>query len=106
MRSRYDVITKGQFKNKNGNEYPDILSFPIKKFFINYPMKEVLVTQRMKDRFYLICYENYGSSEFDDLVLWKNGIASVHDLNIGDTVYLPDKRDIEKFLIDNKVRRR
>lgn len=106
MRSRYDVMTNGQQKNEQGHFYPDVLSLPMKKFYINYPMKEIMITQRMKDRFYLVCYENYGTSEYDDLVLWKNGIPSVHDLIIGETIFLPDRRDIEKFLIENKVRRR
>jgi hypothetical protein len=103
MKSRYIAMKESHMTNDKGDKYPDVLSFPIKEFVFNDPLKEVTITQRYKERFYLLCYESYGSSEYDDIVLWMNGISSVHILTPGETILLPSKRDLDRFLIKNKV---
>lgn len=106
MRSRYDVIKESHMTNDRGEKYPDVLSFPIRKIKYNDPLKTVVITQRYKERFYLLCHEAYGTSQYDDLVLWLNGVSSVHILVPGETILLPSKRDLDKFLIEHKVERK
>lgn len=103
MKSRYDVMTASIEQNTRGLYYPDVLTFDMNKFTYNYALKEVIVTQRYKDRFYLACFSLYQTCDYDDIVLWLNNKESVHSLVIGETIYFPDIRDIESFMIDNKV---
>jgi len=106
MKSRYDVMTKSKEQNSRGLFYPDVLSFNLDSFIYNFSLREITITQRYKERFYLACFLAYNVCEFDDIVLWLNNKESVHNLIIGEILYFPDKRDIESFLIDNKVRNR
>jgi hypothetical protein len=103
MKSRYIAMKESVVTNDKGEKYPDILTFPIKKFKFNDPLKEVIITQKYKERFYLLCYEEYGLVEYDDIILWLNGISSVHILMPGETILLPSKRDLDRFLIQNKI---
>jgi len=103
MKSRYITMKESSETNSKGEKYPDVLTFPIEKFKFNDPLKEVMITQTYKERFYLLCHEAYGSSQYDDIVLWLNGISSVHILTPGETIFLPSKRDLDKFLINNKI---
>ena len=104
MKTRYAVIQKSNQKNEKGWYYPDILTLPIKRFVFKDEVKEIEITQKYKERFYLVCYEEYRVTHYDDIVLWLNGITTVRDLEIGRKIYLPSKKDIERFLIKNRVR--
>lgn len=102
MRSRYDIMKQSKVRNKDGVPYPDVLTFPLKNFVYNYPPKEVMVTRTIIERFYMLCVKEYGIIEYDDLILWLNKKADVHELRIGEIIYVPDRRDIESFLVDNR----
>lgn len=104
MRSRYMVISSSHQTNEKGERYPDVLSFPMRRFVFRDEVESVEIDQRLKQRFYLLCFEKYGTVEFDDIVLWLNGIDSIHNVKLGTTIYLPSKRDIEKFIMKNKVK--
>jgi len=103
MKSRYDIMTESKEINNRGLNYPDVLTFNIKDFVYNYATKKITITERYKDRFYLACFLSYSVSIFDDIVLWLNNKGSIHDLVIGESLYFPDKRDIETFLINNRM---
>ncbi len=103
MRTRYDIIEESSQVNLDGENYPDILTFPIDRFQIVDSLKKVVITQKYKERFYLICYDYYGVSYYDDIVLWLNGISSWDVLEVGELLYLPSKKDLERFFIDNEV---
>ncbi len=102
MKTRYQTISKSNQINQKGEYYPDILSFQIKRIILNENIQEVEVNQRYKERFSLLCYDYYGTNYYDDLILWINGIDTVHNLEIGRIIYVPDKRDLDKFLIKNR----
>ncbi len=103
MKTRYITMKESHMTNDKGEKYPDVLSFPLKKIKYEDPLKEVVITQAYKERFYLLCYDVYGVSEYDDLILWLNGVSSTYLLVPGETILLPSKRDLDKFLIQNKV---
>lgn len=106
MRSRYDVIQESDQKNLMGEYYPDVLTFPQNRFIYNYPVKEVIISQQLKDRFYLLSYTQYGIVEYDDIILWLNKKGSVYELEIGEMIIVPDRRDIETFLVENRIKKR
>ena len=103
MKSRYIVMKASEQTSENGEFFPDVLSYPNKKFSIRNPLNKGVISQRYKQRFYLACYDVYGVCSYDDYVLWLNGISSVHSLVIGETFLMPEKSDIENFIIENEV---
>jgi len=98
-RSRYDLLKESIQTNDEGITYPDIMSFPINKYKPRFASREYGVTEPDIDRFYIVCYKTYGVSFYDDLVLWLNNIDTVHNIKPGDTIFLPDKRDLDRFYI-------
>lgn len=101
MKSRYQLMKPSNEKNSMGNEYPDVMTFPIEKFkFVDKP-REHIITEPERDRFYFVCYREYGVAYYDDIVLWLNNIDSLHNIEPGLTVLLPSKRDMDKFFIRN-----
>lgn len=103
MRSRYDVIKPSEQTNEKGQKYPDILTFPMTSFVFNDAVDKVEVTQVIKERFYLACYEKYGVTFYDDIILWINGVDTVYNLEVGGILYFPSKKDIDRFLIKHRV---
>ncbi len=104
MKTRYDVMERSEQKTVDGLSYPDVLTFPMKKFIFQDEVREVEITQEYKERFYLLCYQEYRTNHYDDIVLWLNGIATIHDVEIGRKVYLPSRKDLDRFLIKNRVK--
>ena len=47
-------------------------------------------------------YHLYETSEFDDLLLWLNKIADIHEMNPGDKILVPIKDDLEDFHQKNR----
>lgn len=104
MKSRYAVMKKSEQKTSKGYHYPDVLTFPIKKFVFKDEVKEVELTQEYIEKFYLLCFREYRVNHYDDIILWLNGIDSIHNVEIGKKIYLPSKKDLERFLIRNRVK--
>lgn len=102
MKSRYMTIKASEVTDEDGNNYPDLFTFPIKHFKFSDPLKKVTITQRYINRFYLVCYDAYGTTDYDDIILWLNSISSTHELELGSTIYIPSKADLDKFLTDYK----
>lgn len=98
-RTRYLTMTESSVTNSQGVAYPDILSFPIDKFKYTEEPYEYVLTQSDIDRFDYLMYRFYNTAYYDDMVLWLNNIASLHDLEPGDTINLPSKTDLENFFI-------
>lgn len=105
-KTRYEVMEPSHVTTPLGYRYPDVLSFPMRKFkMIDDPI-EVEVTQMTKERFYMECYKLYGVPYYDDIVLWVNGVSTVHSLELGDKLYFPSKKDIDRFLVKHRTRKK
>lgn len=100
-RTRYMTIKESNQINKNGNKYPDIMSFPIESFKFTDTEKEYILSETDIDRFYMVCYKYYGIPYYDDIVLWLNNIDSIHNVSPGRKILLPSKRDLDRFVIKN-----
>jgi hypothetical protein len=101
--NRYATIKESTQVTDKGENYPDLMSFPIEKFSFSGNGKEVVLTQSDLDRFDLTCARQYGSSIYGDLVLWLNNISSIHYITAGETIVFPSLRDLEKFMIKNLI---
>lgn len=100
-RHRYLLMKPSSQANTQGFAYPDVFSFPIEKFTYTEPPEEYALTQPDIDRIDLLMYRKYGTAQYDDVVLWLNSIASIHDLEPGNVLKLPLKDDLEQFFIRN-----
>lgn len=99
INNRYKTMLESTETDSNGNAYPDILSFPISHFkAIETPTTYIFKKMDM-DRFDITVYKFYGSSYYQDFIVWYNGYSSIHDIEVGSEILLPDKTEIDKFYI-------
>jgi len=101
MKSMYLTIKASDQVDTFGNQYPDIMTFPVNSFrYYNNPLV-VTLTSADCFRFDLLVYAYYKTSDYTDLILWLNNLSSVHDLVAGNELTLPDPDDITKFYLTN-----
>lgn len=102
MRSRYDLADDSDTRSSNGSFYKDILTIPLDKFKYNSAPYEHQLTMIDIKRLDIMISNLYGVTEFDDLLLWINGIADPTTLSIGDTLSVPTKSDMEIFYYNSR----
>jgi hypothetical protein len=100
MKSRYTLIKASTVVfDALGNAYPDVCTYPIDKFiYSDIPMRVILTTGDIA-RFDFFCNSKYGTSDYTDLLLRLNNIASVHDLTAGQEFILPTITDINALFL-------
>jgi hypothetical protein len=103
MISRYDAMAPSLQSDVNGSFYPDILSFPLDDLKLTVAAKKYRMTRMDVDRFDITVATEYGAAVYDDVVLWYNGIESIHDVSPGDILLFPDKVDLDAFMIRNRT---
>ncbi len=100
MKSIYDVMKASTVvTDENGNFYPDPLSFPLNRFKITNSVLEYSLEDTDLVRMDILMQRAYNTPEFDDILLMLNNLGIVDDLESGQTFYLPDRSDIESFLV-------
>ena len=103
MNSRYSVMTASAQADVSGSPYPDPLTFPIDDLKITVEPKQYQVTQADLDRFDIVVATEYGSAQYDDIVLWFNKISDVHAVSPGDILLFPDRGDLDSFVSRNRA---
>jgi hypothetical protein len=117
MKSKYDLMTESEYKDPNGNVYPDLATFPINSFkpttrAIDYQLSEYDILY-----FYKLIYDFYGDFNFyDDITLWLNDIPYISDTrdvsdynyneidyrgNFGKYIKFYTKQDIDKWYLNS-----
>lgn len=79
--------------------YPDIMTFNINKFKYNYTPLNIVLSEQDVINFPLLMFNNYNTTDYDDIVLWLNNIESKNGLVSGQTILLPNKKDIDDFYL-------
>lgn len=103
-RNRYNVMKKNTVTtDENGEFYYDPLSFPLTSFRVTRPPLEIELSQVDISRIDMLMYRAYGTPQYDDIILWLNNIGILDDVQTGTLLYLPDRRDLERFFLDNQV---
>lgn len=97
MRSRYDLADDSATLSGEGKFFKDILTIPMGKFRYTTAPFEYYLTIIDVQRLDILAANLYGSSEFDDLLLWLNKIADPTSLSVGDMILVPSKSDMETF---------
>ena len=105
MRSRYDLMQMSLQKDETGYNYPDVLTLPLDQLEFSDPLTEVRVNQTYKKRFYRLCYDQWGISYYDDILLFMNGVSTEDILEINETLLVPSKNDMDSYYSKNRVQR-
>jgi hypothetical protein len=103
MRSRYDLMTESCEVADDGTKYRDICSAPLRKFVFSEAPTDYYLTEKDIERIDLLVYRYYGVCEFDDILLWLNGISNIYDCEAGDKILIPAKADMENFYYKYRV---
>jgi len=53
---------------------------------------------------YLLSYIYYGDKELWYYILLLNKVVNIEDLTIGTELWIPQKSELNKFILDNKVK--
>ena len=99
--TKYDLMNFSEEVDELGNQYPDIMTYPLNRFRPIYSQYERLMPKTDIDRFDLFTYYFYNTANLDDFLLWYNDNPTINLVEIGDTLNVPDRRDVEKFYLDN-----
>ena len=106
MKSRYDLMKQSETKDSHGSNYPDVLTFDIGKPVFPNPLKKVTVTQQYISRPYMLTYDEYGVCYMDDILYWLNGVSFPFELEVGETLYVPNFSDLNKYYSNHLVTKR
>lgn len=96
--TRYSMLKKSDvYSDDFGNIYYDIFTIPIEDFKPKSNVVGYYLTDRDLYRFDLLIFNHYGSSNYDDFILWYNNIEKITLKNPGDKILLPSRADIDNF---------
>lgn len=105
MKSRYDLMQESEQKDSSGYNYPDVLTIPLDSLQFSSPLTKVRITQDYKARFYKLCYDQWGITYYDDILLYMNGISAEDTLDIDEAILVPTKTDMDTYYLMNLVTR-
>jgi len=97
IRSRYSMMGLSDQTDGNGNNYFDVLSFPINFFRYNEYPSSTNLNEGDLLRWDLFTFDKYGDLSFKDFLLWVNKVGDKHLLEIGDYFILPALGDLRNF---------
>lgn len=105
MRSRYDLMEQSFQKDENGKNYPDVLTLDLTQLTFSSTLNRVVINQRYKSRPYLIVWDQWNSTELDDLLMLMNGVSIEDTLEVGETLLVPTYSDMNMFYARRRVSR-
>ena len=100
MITRYDFMDFE--KQADGKEYPDALSFPLKKVILKQPCEQAIIREEDYIRPDLFFFKKQGNNNMEDVQLWINEIPSRRHLTPGTYIQLPAGSDLNTFYIKNR----
>lgn len=98
IRNRYLLTKNAEYMYKN-NQYSDILTLPLQKFVYTKAPLIYTLTEIDIERFDVFTFNQYGTCDYDDILLMLNNVYFKHDLEIGQTLIIPDLVDLENFFL-------
>jgi hypothetical protein len=104
MQSRYDLMQNSiviDFEDEDS--YPDPLSVNWTEFGLTSSPYLKTLEERYIHRPWLLTYEIYGITEWDDILLTLNNVPYKEHLQAGDDFFIPTAEDINKFILNAKT---
>lgn len=100
---RYRLMKPSTVEAGDGTYYKDPLTLPLDRF----EQQEVGLTYKLRpidiERFDILIATHYGTSKWADLVLMLNGVSFLWELSGGDTIFLPSRSDLARFVSRNSA---
>jgi len=96
-KNRYLVMKESHQTNSQSEPFPDVCTMPMQEFKPRQVARTYNINERDISRIDLLMFDEYAYANFDDLVLWHNHIGSIHLMDPGDELFLPSRRDMERF---------
>ena len=102
-RTKYQLMESSVVTDKDGNNYPDLATFPLNELRMTEKPTDYKLNQNNIYRFFDLCYNYYGSFElYDYLTLWLNDINEIADENnFGKNIKFYSKNDIDNWYLEN-----
>lgn len=103
IKNKYNLMDSSVVTDKDGNNYPDLATFPINQIRMTEKPVEYTLNQANLYRFFDLCYEYYGNYElYDFLTLWLNDINDIsNEENFGRTIKFYGKNDIDNWYVEH-----
>lgn len=99
LKTKYFTMVDSSETDNKGQNYPDVMTFPINRFQYSAIPIEITINQFVKEKLPVYLYTVYSTVDYDDIILWLNNKESSNELIIGEKLILPDKRDIDAFYL-------
>ena len=101
VKTKYQVMDSSVVTDGNGNNYPDLATFPLNQLRIHEKPTDYKLTQNDLYRFFDLTYQYYGSFDlYDFLTLWLNDIVDISDENnFNKNIKFYSKKDIDDWYI-------
>lgn len=102
-KNKYDLMDSSEVTDENGNNYPDLATFPLNQLRLTERPTDYKLAQNDLYRFFDLCYDYYGSFDFYDyLTLWLNDITDIsNEDNFEKSIKFYGKNDIDNWYIEN-----
>jgi len=101
--TRYDLMKQSNTSDGEGSFYPDPLSLPLNKFKVSKSVLEYNLKEKDIVRPDILFYKAYGSVEYYEIVFLLNNIGYIDEVEPDTTILLPDRTDIEEFVLENQA---
>mgnify|MGYP006449688921 CR=1 FL=1 len=79
----------------------DLFSVDWSNFSFDNGFKRYRINEQETIKTYMISYNNYGTTKYDDILLLINNVSDPTDLKANSVFYIPRKGDIQKFIERN-----
>jgi hypothetical protein len=103
MLSKYQLMNESVVTDENGNNYPDLATFPLNELRITQKPSTYKLTQNDLYKFFNLTFEYYGSFDFYDYItLWLNDINDIsNEENFDREINFYGKNDIDLWYKEN-----
>lgn len=102
-KTKYQLMDSSVVTDKDGNNYPDLATFPLNQLRMNEKPTEYKLNSNDLYRFFDLCYEYYnGFDLYDYITLWLNDITDIsNDENFERTIRFYSKNDIDNWYLEH-----
>lgn len=105
MKNKYQLMRNSEFTDSDGNNYPDLSTFPLETLVINTKPLNYSLTENDCLRFFDLIYKYYGNFDFyDDMVLWLSDIEDITlESNFERKINLISKKDLDSWYLSSLI---
>jgi len=105
MKNKYQLMRNSEFTDSDGNNYPDLSTFPLETLVINTKPLNYSLTENDCLRFFDLIYKYYGNFDFyDDMILWLSDVEDITlESNFERKINLISKKDLDSWYLSSLI---